>query len=239
MNPCHALQTLHPLFSRRTGCAAALACLATVLAACGGGGDSSDTPPPPVVQPVLDTLNPAVGGGTSYEARTSMAPTNGADASSMFDDFQPTAAARIASVKWQGIYCVQAASAPAPAPTATEFVVSFHADNAGRPVTTSTLAQARFTAAQTGQTPGGQVANLSCGTAASTTWALYDYSVTLPTPFAAAAGTRYWVRVQAVTPSYDVFWGWRSGSTANAQSLMLFMGNFDSFTLDRAIRLAP
>jgi hypothetical protein len=53
------------------------------------------------------------------------------------------------------------------------------------------------------------------------------------------AGTRYLVRVQAVTPSYDVSWGWRSGTTANAQSLMLFMGNCDSFTLGRAIRLAP
>jgi hypothetical protein len=45
--------------------------------------------------------------------------------------------------------------------------------------------------------------------------------------------------VQAVTPSYDVYWGWRSGTTANAQSLMLFMGAYDTFTLDRALRLAP
>lgn len=232
----HTPHTLCPVNRPRMGCALALV---TLLAACGGGGDSADSAPPALVQPVLNTLNAAAGGGTSYEARTSMAPTNGAEASSMFDDFQPAAAASIASVKWQGIYCVQAASAPAPAATATEFVVSFHADNAGRPVTTSTLAQARFTPTQAAQTLAGQVANLSCGTAASTTWALYDYSVTLPTPFAAAAGTRYWVRVQAVTPSYDVFWGWRSGTTANAQSLMLFMGNYESFTLDRALRLAP
>lgn len=236
MKPFDSHSPAHPLARQRPWCALALV---TLLAACGGGGDGADTPLPAAVPPVLDTLNPAAGGVASYEARTSMAPTNGADATSMFDDFQPTAAASIGSVKWQGIYCVQAASAPAPAPTATEFVVSFHADSAGRPVTTSTLLQARYTATQAAQTPGGQVPNLSCGTAASTTWALYDYSVTLPTPFAAAAGTRYWVRVQAVTPSYDVFWGWRSGSTANAQSLMLFMGNYDTFTLDRALRLAP
>jgi hypothetical protein len=229
--------TLRPTSLRRALRAATVASLATLLAACGGGGDSAETPPV-VVPPVLNTLN-AAGGSATYEARTSMAPANGAEAASMFDDFQPVAATSIASVKWQGIYCVQAASAPAPAATATEFVVSFHADNAGRPVTTSALLQARFTPTQAAQTPERQVAGLSCGTAASTTWALYDYSVTLPTPFAAAAGTRYWVRVQAVTPSYDVYWGWRSGTTANAQSLMWFMGNFETFTLDRALRLAP
>ena len=238
MTLARPLHPVHPLARPNTLRAAALAGLTTLLAACGGGGgDDADTPPV-VAQPVLSTLN-AAGSGGSYEARTSMAPSNGADASSMFDDFQPTAAVSIASVKWQGIYCVQAANAAAPAATATEFVVSFHADDAGRPVTSSALLQARFTPTQAAQTPDRQVAGLSCGTAASTTWSLYDYSVTLPTPFAAAAGTRYWVRVQAVTPSYDVYWGWRSGTTANAQSLMLFMGAYDTFTLDRALRLAP
>jgi hypothetical protein len=152
MTLARPLHPVHPLARPNTLRAAALAGLTTLLAACGGGGDDADTPPV-VAQPVLSTLN-AAGSGGSYEARTSMAPTNGADASSMFDDFQPTAAVSIASVKWQGIYCVQAANAAAPAATATEFVVSFHADDAGRPVTSSALLQARFTPTQAAQTPG-------------------------------------------------------------------------------------
>lgn len=214
------------------------------LSACGGdsGGGAESVPlaplPPPVAQPVLNTLN-AAGSTASLEARTSMAPTDGAGAASVFDDFQPAAAVTIGSVKWQGIYCVQAAGAAAPAATASEFVLSIHADMAGRPDTSSALLQTRFTPAQAAQTLERQTNGLSCGTAANTGWSLYDYSATLPTPFVAVAGTRYWVRVQAVSPSYAVYWGWRAGTTANAQSLLLFAGNYETLTLDRALQLAP
>lgn len=224
----------------RAAAATLAACLA--LAACGGGGgDGGSTPPPPPPPPpaaLLDTLN-AAGAGGSIEARTSMQPTNGAEGSTVFDDFSLTTAASITTLRWQGIYCVQANGAAAPAATASEFVVRIHADVAGRPNLASALLQARYTPAQAGQTFERNVGGLSCGSATGTNWALYDYSATLPTPFAAAANTRYWISVEAVTPSYDVYWGWRAGTTANGQSLLRFTGNYDVLTLDRALRLAP
>lgn len=231
----NAVSPAHPTQHHRRRLAACAAS-AVWLAACGGGDGGAPAVPP--MQPLLNTLN-AAGASTTIEARTSMLPASGGEPAAVFDDFQLTAAAQIATVRWQGIYCVQLAGAAAPAPTATEFIVSFHADVSGRPNTASSLLQARFTPSQAAQTLERRMGGLSCGSATDTHWVLYDYSATLPSAFAAAAGTRYWVRVQAVTPSADVYWGWRSGTNANAQSVMLFLGAFDVFTLDRALQLAP
>jgi hypothetical protein len=232
--------------------------LLATLAACGGGGDDAPPqapvqgppppppsppapPPPPAPQALHTSLNAAGTNGNIIEARTSQAPTAaGAAPSTVFDDFRVTSAASIASVAWQGIYCVQANGSPAPAATASQFVIAIHADLAGRPnLAAAPLVQTTVTAAAAGQTFERNVANLSCGSASNTTWALYDYQASLPAPVAVAANTTYWVSVQAITPSYDVYWGWRAGTADNNLSLMLFQGAYDVLTFDRAYSLLP
>jgi len=214
--------------------------IAATLAACGGNNDDeAAAAPPPAPAAALRTSLNATGGNTGIEARTSQAPTNGAAPSTVYDDFRLTTASTIASVTWQGVYCVQANGSPAPAATASQFVVAIYADNAGRPNIAAPLAQTTVTAAAANQTFERNYAGVTCGTATNTTWSLYDYRVSLPTPLAVAANTTYWVSVQAISPSYDVYWGWRAGIADNNMSLSRFQGVYDTYTLDRAYSLRP
>jgi hypothetical protein len=225
------------------------AMLAT-LAACGGGGDDPPVAAPPANPPVASPppapqalRSSLVAGGSNadlIEARTSQAPTGAGFApSTVYDDFRLTSAASISSVGWQGIYCVQAAGSSAPSPTASQFVVTLYPDLAGRPDLAAPLATTTVSAANAGQTFERNVAALSCGSANNTTWALYDYQVTLPAPVAVAANTTYWLSVQAITPNYDVYWGWRAGSADNGLALLRFLGNYDVLTYDRSFALLP
>lgn len=216
--------------------------LLVALAACGGGDDKDVAPianPPPAAQPLRTSLN-AAGASGGIEARTSQAPTAaGAAPSTVFDDFRLASAASVSSIAWQGIYCVQTNGSPAPAATASQFIVAIYADTAGRPNLAAPLTTVTVTATAAGQTFERNFSGLSCGSATNTTWALYDYSVSLPAPLAVAANTTYWVSVQAITPSYDVYWGWRAGTADNNLSLSRFLGVYDTYTLDRAYALRP
>lgn len=224
---------------------AALATLAVsaALVGCGGNDDSGTAPvaaAPAASTPVRTSLVAAGSNQNLIEARTSQAPTqNGAAPSTVYDDFRLTSAATVSAVSWQGIYCVQTNNAAAPTATASQFIVAFYADTAGRPNLGAPLATTTVTATAAGQTFERNFPGLSCGTASNTTWALYDYQATLSSPVALAAGTTYWVSVQAITPSYDVYWGWRAGTTDNSLSLIRFQGVYDTLTFDRAFALRP
>ncbi len=184
------------------------------------------------------SLVPASNSGI-IEARTSQIYANGSLPALVTDDFIFTGASSITKIGWQGIYCVQTPGAAAPAPTATGFTITFYADNAGRPNVAAPLQTQTFTLAQSNQTFDKNVSGLTCGTAANTTWPYYSYSATLTTPFPAAANTKYWIGIQALSPSFAVFWGWRDGVPDNNQSWQLFNGTFTSFPFDRAYSLAP
>ncbi len=222
---------------RALGRLATLTVLACTAAAC---KHKSDGPTEPVVIPSTgrSTIVPATTSGY-VEARTSQIVSNGAAPAEVFDDFTLTGPATIRTVGWQGIYCVQTPNAAAPAPTATAFKVSFYPDLAGRPNVAAPVQTATYTLAQTAQTFDKNVSGLTCGTATGTTWPFYSYSVTLATPFVAAAGTKYWISVQAFTPSYDVYWGWRDGTPDNNSSLQLFQGTYTTYGFDRAYSLKP
>ena len=214
-----------------------VAVLTFVVAACKG---KSDSPTAPVVIPTTSRSTVVPASTTGYvEARTSQIVSNGALPAEVFDDFTLTGNSTIRTVGWQGIYCVQSPNAAAPAPTATAFKVSFYPDLAGRPNTAAPVQTATYTLAQTAQTFDKNVTGLTCGTAANTTWPFYSYTVTLATPFVAAAGTKYWMSVQAFTPSYDVYWGWRDGTPDNNSSLQLFNGTYTTYAIDRAYSLKP
>ncbi len=213
------------------------AALSLTLVGCKG---SKDSPTQPVVIPTTSrsTVVPTTTSGY-VEARTSQIVSNGAGPSQVFDDFTLTGATTIRTVGWQGIYCVQQPNAAAPAPTATAFTVSFYSDVSGRPNTAAPIQTSTYTLAQTAQTFDKNVSGLTCGTAANTTWPFYRYSVTLTTPFVVTPNTKYWVSVQARTPSYDVYWGWRDGTVDNSLSLQLFNGTYTTFPIDRAYSLTP
>lgn len=215
---------------------ASAAMLALTLVGCKG----KKNPTEPVLIPTTSrsTVVPVANAGY-IEARTSQIVSNGFGPSQVFDDFTLTGASTIRTVGWQGIYCVQQANAGAPAPTATGFTVSIYPDNAGRPNLAAPVQSSTYTLAQTAQTFDKTVGGLTCGTAPNTTWPFYRYSVTLATPFQAAANTKYWISVQARTPSYDVYWGWRDGTPDNNSSLQLFNGSYTTFAIDRAYSLTP
>ncbi len=202
------------------------------LSACG-----KDQPTQPVTL-AHDTTVPAATSG-NVEARTSQIVTDGSSPSQVFDDFIVAQGGTVRTVGWQGIYCVQQANAPAPTPTATSFTVSFYSDVSGRPNTAAPLQTSTYTVAQAGQVFEKTVAGLTCGTATNTTWPFYRYSVALATPFTAAAGTKYWISIQATTPSYSVYWGWRDGLVDNSLSLQLYQGTYTTYNVDRAYSLAP
>ncbi len=216
---------------------ALVAAVSLILVGCKG---SKDSPTQPVVIPTTSrsTVVPVATSGY-VEARTSQIVSNGALPSQVFDDFTLTGSATIRTVGFQGIYCVQQVNAGAPAPTATAFRVSFYADASGRPNTAAPIQTSTYTLAQAAQTFDKNVSGLTCGTAANTTWPFYRYSVTLATPFVATPNTKYWVSVQALTPSYDVYWGWRDGTVDNSLSLQLFNGTYTTFPIDRAYSLTP
>lgn len=200
------------------------------LSAC---GKDHPVQPVPAVPAGHETTVPVATSGL-VEARTLQIVTNGAPPSQVFDDFTVAAGGTFRTVGWQGIYCVQQANAGSPAPTASSFTVSFYPDAAGRPNTAARLQTSTYTVAQTGQAFEKTVSGLTCGTAANTTWPFYRYLVTPATPFTAAPGTKYWISIQATTPSYDVYFGWRDGTPHNNSSLQLFQGTYTTYNVDRA-----
>ncbi len=214
-----------------------LSAVAVVLAACSDKSptQTDDTPPPTTSR---STLVPTAN-STIIEARTSQITGDGTLPAIVADDFRLTSASTIRTIRWQGIYCVQAANAAAPAPTASAFRITFYADASGRPNVAAPLQTSTYTLAQVAQTFDKNVSGLNCGTAANTTWPYYSYSTTLATPFAATANTKYWISIQAITPSYSVFWGWRDGVVDNSQSWQIFNGTFTSYAFDRAYSLNP
>ena len=222
----------------RTLRASHAALLALALIATGCSKKKSITEPGTTKTITINTLVPA-SNSTIIEARTSQIYADGSLPALVADDFTFTGSSNITKVGWQGIYCVQTPNAPAPSPTATGFTITFYADAAGRPNTAAPLQTQTFTLAQVNQTLDRTVGGLTCGTATNTTWPYYSYSATLSTPFPAAANTKYWIGIQARSPSFAVYWGWRDGVPYNSQSWQLFNGTFTSFGFDRAYSLAP
>jgi hypothetical protein len=224
----------------RISCVTTSRALTLLLAAVAFSACKKKSTPTEPVQQITSrgSLVPVSSGGY-VEARTSQIVSNGALPGQVFDDFTFTGTSTIRTVAWQGIYCVQTAGSAAPAPTATAFKVSFYADSSGKPRLSTPLASATYPLAQTAQTFEKNQSGLTCGTAANTNWSFYKYTATLATPFAASANVKYWFSVQALTPSYDVYFGWRDGIVDNSLSWQLFNSVYSSFTFDRAFSLTP
>jgi len=219
---------------------AALSLVATGLVASACKKSSPTTPTPTPTPPVFNTSNPT-GSTANLDARTSMkTPAN--SGIFMYDDFVSAEAATITKVTWQGIYCAEVLNRAAPAATATDFEIGFYPDSGNNPNRTAPIQTTVYPVARVAETRGTDRV-LNCG-AISTGWSFYDYSVTLDTPFQAAAGVRYWLSIQARVPYLQannndfIYWGWRNGVQNNARSIQASAtGVITEHALDRAYSL--
>lgn len=176
---------------------------------------------------------------SSIEARTSQIYGTGQTAAQMVDDFTFAQGSSIRQIAWQGIYCVAQNNAPAPAPTASAFVLSIYPDQGERPNLGAPLASVTVPLAQVNQAFNGNFVGATCNGATNTTWSLYSYNLDLPSAVTIAPGVKYWFSVQAVTPTPSVVWGWRRGTTDNKSSFYLIQGTLYPLTGDRAFALTP
>lgn len=197
------------------------------------GGPSQGTPTTP---PAFDSNQPS--GSTQWNAQTSQRITAPTPWAQTFDDFTLTDARTITRVQWQGIYCEQTIRVLAPEPTATSFFVAFYADANNAPDTSNPLASGTYAMGRVTETFVSTNTTGVCGTAQPTAIPLYAYTLTLNAPFVAAAGVRYWFSVQAITPDFGIFWGWRNGTASNNRSIQITdTGATNVFTTDRAFSL--
>jgi len=74
-------------------------------------------------------------------------------------------------------------------------------------------------------------------TRASYRCGFYDYSVTLPMPFAATAGTRYWLEILGeLQGSLSSGWAWRKGRADNGLAVPDIAGALFTWDMAFAVR---
>ncbi|MFO7677166.1 MAG: choice-of-anchor J domain-containing protein [Thermoplasmatota archaeon] len=117
--------------------------------------------------------------------------------SQVADDFLLTEDADIEGVKWWGVFWNGAGY-----PATTEFNIMFYDDDGtGNMPTGAGMGDPTSTALA--------VYNFPSVTGTSVGADRYEYEVTLPTPFSAEAGTKYWIAIQWVGSFSDYGqWGW-------------------------------
>lgn len=162
-------------------------------------------------------------------------------AQSVFDDFTLAEAASIQSFDWQWSYCAPLNNAAPPAPNATSFRITIFPTVGGLPDTTTALFNQTYPVAQVAATHQQDFHGLQCTdgvrTGTNVGYSMYRHSVSFSTPFAASAGTRYWIRIIETAPSYNVVGGWLDGTVDNSTA-RVFAGSYSTIT-DRAFALYP
>jgi hypothetical protein len=206
----------------------------------GACGSSTTTPTGPTT-PSSTLFAQAPFYPNAYDSQTSQAPvaSGGVLPVQVFDDFTLTSAGNVVTVTWQGQYdtCLSGGVQPVPAAVATAFVVNIFANNGGAP-SGSLLNGATYPVGQTNQTFVASNTTFQCvGFPGLSTAAVYNYSLKLNTPFAAAANTRYWLGIQAITPDYSIFWSWNAGAPGNNFSEQISGGVTNLFATDRTFSL--
>jgi len=191
-------------------------------------------PPAPVsTEPLHDTLNTDA---STAGLNATSSELSGAYDQHVFDDFVSPRAATIRTVAWQG-------TRPTTRPPA-KFFVAFVADAGGFPLRQQidpatgrvrALAWGIYSLDETNERLGTTQA---CGYTPPEQCGWYDYSVTLPVPFATVAGQRYWLLIQAESPGASMSgWAWRRGQPDNALSVSSIAGL--TMPWDHAFALRP
>ena len=133
-----------------------------------------------------------------------------------YDNFSPAAASYVTAVQWRGNYIAypDVPNNNPVGPDTTAFTISFLADDNGSPgavLATNTVDNSACDPQSLGTLSGFEYEG--GGTPYTITY--YSYRAVLPTPFAVAAGQKYWISIVGVLSSDTVFWGWYSSGGAN------------------------
>jgi hypothetical protein len=137
----------------------------------------------------------------------------------VYDDFVSPSSGVIRSIEWQGIRRTRVAP--------LRFALYFLPDDGrGFPLRLTpepgtnrpkALYAVTYSMTDVNERPG---VTQACDNSPQEPCGSYDYSVILPTPFAVAAGTRYWLMIQAESsPDAPSSWLWRKGQPDNSFSV--------------------
>lgn len=164
----------------------------------------------------------------TFDSRTSQ------NAFHFFDNFVLVGGGTILDVTWQGLYVVNdfINYQPAPSPNATSFNVGIYADAAGSPG--ALLSGGTYGIGLVNETFVSNDSAFLLGGAHLTEAAIYNYALTLGTPFFTVPGTQYWLSVSANLSGGNNFWGWNSGAPGDLFSTSDYG---QSSTRDRALSL--
>ena len=126
--------------------------------------------------------------------------------STTYDNFTLAATTYIYKVDWTGAYFFPATQAPI-----AGFTIDFWADNSGSP---GTLLSTQYITGTANET--------SLGTFGPGFYPFFTYSAAV-TPFAAAAGTQYWL---SIVPDlgFPPEWGWATGTGGDGAAYQIFGG---------------
>lgn len=202
-------------------------------------GTGSDTAAAAATAAVQKIRQIPVGG---EDAQTSMKYGDGLGPL-VFDDFSFPQGAEITGVTWFGIYCARPLILKTPpAPTATAFGISFHADAGGQPEMTKSVYSEVLPISRVRQTMDSMRMAM-CGGPEPTAYGYYHYTAALGAPFQAKAGTRYWMSVHAQVKDRPdanpvVYWGWVGATSGSKQSIQVARdGTSKSLPRDRVFTL--
>jgi len=131
----------------------------------------------------------------------------------VYDNFTLSGGGSINTVNWTGGYFN-----PGPPGTITAWTVSFYTDNIGQPGSLLYSANAAGNGNETGTSNP------------------FSYSLTLTTPFAAGAGTQYWL---SVVPDlgFPPQWGWGTATGGDGISYQDYFGSRSQLENDFAFSL--
>ncbi len=155
---------------------------------------------------------PASAGGGLFQSSWYATNEQGSDADQyVWDDFTLSSTLAITTIHWRGGYDPGKFGYGGPV---TDFSVAIYATVAGiQPDVTHPPLVRYQTGGNAGQSPAGTVGGVT----------MYDYTFTLPTAFQAAAGTKYWVQVEAYQNGYPPDWGVAAGTGGDASHFLQFV----------------
>ena len=161
-------------------------------------------------------LSQAPSNGQQYYTWASCADANGSPINTGYDNFSPSTTSYVTAVQWRGNY-VAYPNVPnnnPVGPDTTAFTVSFLTDDNGHPgavLASHTINDADCHPQSLGTLSGFQYVNGGGGY----TITYYSYRAVLPTPFAVAAGQKYWISIVGILSQDNVAWAWYSSGGAN------------------------
>ncbi|MBI1320621.1 MAG: hypothetical protein GC168_16985 [Candidatus Hydrogenedens sp.] len=182
-----------------------------------------------VLQPVF-SQPPSDAGGLALSSR--VLPDGSDSDTYAYEAFSPGTDTAVVEVRWRGGYQYAAQYG-----RVQDFMITFYGVLQGTsqpslgfpPAEEQTTALAQYDLGSiAGESPAGIFGGV----------AMYDYHYTLPAPFAITAGTLYWVRIEAVQPTYPD-WGLAAGTGGNGSHFQYNTGTtmFRYFPKDPALTL--